>query len=155
MAHGILILSHNWHTNCPLQCKFYIIVQICKAFHCFSFLSKNSRHCNYMRYCAFIDLSKSHFLLSSIISTLLIFEHLKQVETSLISSYCYILQVGAIVFTWSRSLSIVEDQELVERMLDLIKVGSFCFLMFPVLGLSWYFYYEYIALGAKWNPNHV
>ena len=108
-----------------------------------------------MRYCAFIDLSKSHFLLSSIISTLLIFEHLTQVETSLNSSYFYILQVGAIVFRWSGSLSTVEDQELVERMLDLIKVGSFCFLMFPVLGLSWYFYYEYIALGAKWSPDHV
>ena len=108
-----------------------------------------------MRYCAFIDLSKSHFLLSSIISNLLIFEHLTQVETSLNSSYFYILQVRAIVFTWFGSLSTVEDQELVERMLDLIKVGSFCFLMFPISGLSWYFYYEYIALGAKWNPNHV
>ena len=155
MAHGILILSHNWHTSCPLQCKFYIIVQICNAFHYFGFLSNNSSHCNYMTYCAFIDLSKSHFLLSSIISTLLIFEHLTQVETSLNSSYCYILQVGAIVFTWSGSLSTLEDQELVKRMLDLIKVGSFFFLMFLVLGLSWYFYYEYIAFGAKWSPNHV
>ena len=108
-----------------------------------------------MTYCAFIDLSKSHFLLSSSISTLLIFEPLTQVETSLNSSYCYILQVGAIVFTWSDNLSTVEDQELVERMLDLIKVGSFFFLMFHVLVLSWYFYYDYIALGAKWSPNHV
>lgn len=43
------------------------------------------------------------------------------VATSLNSSYCYILQVGATVFTWSGSLSTVDDQELVERMLDLIK----------------------------------
>ena len=108
-----------------------------------------------MIYCDFTNISKSHLLLSSIISTLLIFDHLTQVATSLNSSYCYILQVGAIVFTWSGSLSTVEHQELFERMLDLIKVGSFCFLMFHVLGLSWYLYYEYIALGAKCSPNHV
>lgn len=46
---------------------------------------------------------------------------IEPVATSLNSSYCYILQVGATVFTWSGSLSTVEDQELVERMLDLIK----------------------------------
>ncbi|XP_077214981.1 villin-4-like [Tasmannia lanceolata] len=47
-----------------------------------------------------------------------------QVETvasSLNSSYCYILQSGSTVFSWSGSLTTSEDQELVERQLDLIK----------------------------------
>ncbi|KAJ7955811.1 villin 4 [Quillaja saponaria] len=47
-----------------------------------------------------------------------------QVETaasSLNSSYCYILHSGPTVFTWSGNLATSEDQELVERMLDLIK----------------------------------
>ncbi|XP_068652517.1 villin-4-like isoform X2 [Aristolochia californica] len=47
-----------------------------------------------------------------------------QVETvasSLTSSYCYILQNGSTVFTWSGGLTTPEDQELVERQLDLIK----------------------------------
>eukprot|EP01018_Ginkgo_biloba_P014879 Gb_25295 [translate_table: standard] len=41
--------------------------------------------------------------------------------TSLNSSYCFILQTETSIFTWSGSLSTIEDQELVERMLDLIK----------------------------------
>ncbi|KAJ7979431.1 villin 4 [Quillaja saponaria] len=47
-----------------------------------------------------------------------------QVETaasSLNSSYCYILHSGPTVFTWSGNLTTSDDQELVERMLDLIK----------------------------------
>ncbi|XP_031483208.1 villin-4-like isoform X2 [Nymphaea colorata] len=47
-----------------------------------------------------------------------------QVETaasSLNSSYCYILHSGSTVFTWSGSLTTTEDQELVERLLDVIK----------------------------------
>ncbi|KZV33943.1 villin-4, partial [Dorcoceras hygrometricum] len=43
------------------------------------------------------------------------------VASSLNSSYCYILFNGSSVFTWSGSLTTSEDQELVERMLDLIK----------------------------------
>lgn len=43
------------------------------------------------------------------------------VASSLNSSYCYILQSGSAVFTWSGSLTTPEDQELVERQLDLIK----------------------------------
>ncbi|KAK9274850.1 hypothetical protein L1049_022104 [Liquidambar formosana] len=43
------------------------------------------------------------------------------VASSLNSSYCYILHSGSSVFTWSGSLTTPEDQELVERQLDLIK----------------------------------
>ncbi|XP_058113251.1 villin-4-like [Magnolia sinica] len=43
------------------------------------------------------------------------------VASSLNSSYCYILQSGSTVFTWSGSLTTSEDHELVERQLDLIK----------------------------------
>lgn len=41
--------------------------------------------------------------------------------SSLNSSYCYILQNGSTVFTWSGNLTTSEDQELAERQLDLIK----------------------------------
>lgn len=47
-----------------------------------------------------------------------------QVETaasSLNSSYCYILHSDSTIFTWSGSLTTANDQELVERQLDLIK----------------------------------
>ncbi|KAK9931674.1 hypothetical protein M0R45_018943 [Rubus argutus] len=43
------------------------------------------------------------------------------VASSLNSSYCYILHSGSTVFTWSGSLTTSDDQELVERQLDLIK----------------------------------
>ncbi|XP_058068041.1 villin-4 [Magnolia sinica] len=43
------------------------------------------------------------------------------VASSLNSSYCHILQNGSTVFTWSGNLTTSEDQELVERQLDLIK----------------------------------
>ncbi|KAA8522743.1 hypothetical protein F0562_009095 [Nyssa sinensis] len=43
------------------------------------------------------------------------------VAPSLNSSYCYILHSGSSVFTWSGSLTTSEDQELVERQLDVIK----------------------------------
>ncbi|KAL2340302.1 hypothetical protein Fmac_008242 [Flemingia macrophylla] len=43
------------------------------------------------------------------------------VASSLNSSYCYILHNGPAVFTWSGNSTSAEDQELVERMLDLIK----------------------------------
>lgn len=43
------------------------------------------------------------------------------VASSLNSSYCYILHNGPAVFTWSGSATSMEDQELVERMMDLIK----------------------------------
>ncbi|XP_068326880.1 villin-4-like [Pyrus communis] len=43
------------------------------------------------------------------------------VASSLNSSYCYILHSGSTVFTWSGSLTNSDDQELVERQLDLIK----------------------------------
>ncbi|XP_042384698.1 villin-3-like [Zingiber officinale] len=43
------------------------------------------------------------------------------VASSLNSSYCYILHSGNTVFTWSGSLTTSVDQELVERLLDLIK----------------------------------
>ncbi|KAL3841068.1 hypothetical protein ACJIZ3_025659 [Penstemon smallii] len=43
------------------------------------------------------------------------------VASSLNSSYCYILLSGSSVFTWSGNLTTSEDQELVERQLDLIK----------------------------------
>ncbi|XP_021893102.1 villin-4-like [Carica papaya] len=43
------------------------------------------------------------------------------VASSLNSSYCYILHSGSTVFTWSGNLTNSENQELVERQLDLIK----------------------------------
>ena len=45
-----------------------------------------------------------------------------QVASSLNSAYCYILHSGSTVFTWSGGLATSDDQELVDRMLDLIKV---------------------------------
>ncbi|XP_022755448.1 villin-4-like isoform X4 [Durio zibethinus] len=44
-----------------------------------------------------------------------------QVASSLSSSYCYILHSGSTVFTWAGKLTSPDDQELVERQLDLIK----------------------------------
>ncbi|KGN65472.1 villin-4 isoform X1 [Cucumis sativus] len=43
------------------------------------------------------------------------------VGSSLNSSYCYILHSGSTVFTWCGSLTNTDDQELVERFLDVIK----------------------------------
>ncbi|XP_022729474.1 villin-4-like [Durio zibethinus] len=43
------------------------------------------------------------------------------VASSLNSSYCYILHSGSTVFTWAGNLTSPDDQELVERQLDLIK----------------------------------
>lgn len=43
------------------------------------------------------------------------------VASSLNSSYCYILNSGSSVFNWSGNLTTPEDQELVERQLDVIK----------------------------------
>ncbi|XP_022755445.1 villin-4-like isoform X2 [Durio zibethinus] len=45
----------------------------------------------------------------------------KTVASSLSSSYCYILHSGSTVFTWAGKLTSPDDQELVERQLDLIK----------------------------------
>ncbi|KAF5456351.1 hypothetical protein F2P56_025845 [Juglans regia] len=44
------------------------------------------------------------------------------VASSLNSSYCYILHSDSTIFTWSGSLTTSDNQELVERQLDLIKV---------------------------------
>ncbi|KAK9697533.1 hypothetical protein RND81_08G043900 [Saponaria officinalis] len=46
---------------------------------------------------------------------------LDAVPLSLNSSYCYILHSGSTVFTWSGNLTSPDDQELVERQLDIIK----------------------------------
>lgn len=46
---------------------------------------------------------------------------LEPVASSLNSSYCYILQNGNTIFTWSGSLTTTVNQELVERQLDLLK----------------------------------
>ncbi|XP_057987950.1 villin-4 isoform X2 [Hevea brasiliensis] len=43
------------------------------------------------------------------------------VASSLNSSYCYILHNDSFIFTWSGNLTTSDDQELVERQLDLIK----------------------------------
>lgn len=43
------------------------------------------------------------------------------VASSLNSSYCYILHNDSTVFTWLGSLTTAEDQEVVERLIDLIK----------------------------------
>lgn len=50
------------------------------------------------------------------------YSSVNQVASSLNSCYCYILHNGPAVFTWSGSSTTADDQELVERMLDLIKV---------------------------------
>ncbi|KAK7291876.1 hypothetical protein RIF29_07376 [Crotalaria pallida] len=46
------------------------------------------------------------------------------VASSLNSSYCYILHDGSTVFIWFGSFATPDDQELAERMLDLIKPDS-------------------------------
>ncbi|PHU25090.1 Villin-5 [Capsicum chinense] len=46
-----------------------------------------------------------------------------KVASSLNSSYCYILHSGSSVLTWTGNLTTSEDQELVERQLDLIKAS--------------------------------
>ena len=46
----------------------------------------------------------------------------QQVSTGLNSSHCYILHGDSTVFTWCGNLTTSDDQELMERMLDLIKV---------------------------------
>ncbi|RZB55503.1 Villin-4 [Glycine soja] len=48
------------------------------------------------------------------------------VASSLNSTYCYILHSGPTVFIWSGGLATSDDQELVERMLDLIKPDVQC-----------------------------
>ncbi|XP_027066759.1 villin-4-like [Coffea arabica] len=48
------------------------------------------------------------------------------VASSLNSSYCYILHSGSSIFTWSGNLTTAEDQELVERQLDIIKPNMQC-----------------------------
>ncbi|KAL3535455.1 hypothetical protein ACH5RR_003916 [Cinchona calisaya] len=48
------------------------------------------------------------------------------VASSLNSSYCYILHSGSTIFTWSGNLTTAEDQELVERQLDIIKPNMQC-----------------------------
>ncbi|KAL0681890.1 hypothetical protein Bca4012_048737 [Brassica carinata] len=45
-------------------------------------------------------------------------------STGLNSSYCYILHGDSTVFTWRGNLTSSDDQELMERMLDLIKEGN-------------------------------
>ncbi|GMH23741.1 hypothetical protein Nepgr_025584 [Nepenthes gracilis] len=51
------------------------------------------------------------------------------VASSLNSSYCFILHSGSTVFMWSGSLTTPEDQELVERQLDIIKPNLQCKLL--------------------------
>ncbi|KAL0729194.1 hypothetical protein Bca4012_025287 [Brassica carinata] len=46
---------------------------------------------------------------------------IEAVSTGLNSSYCYILHGDSAVFTWRGNLTSSDDQELMERMLDLIK----------------------------------
>ncbi|KAL8152533.1 hypothetical protein V2J09_010293 [Rumex salicifolius] len=43
------------------------------------------------------------------------------VASSLNSSYCYILHHGSTIFTWSGNLTSPDDQELMERQLDILK----------------------------------
>ncbi|WJX96600.1 Villin-4 [Trifolium repens] len=48
------------------------------------------------------------------------------VASSMNSSYCYVLHNESVAFTWSGNLTTSDDQELVERMLDLIKPDLLC-----------------------------
>ncbi|KAJ6691652.1 VILLIN [Salix purpurea] len=50
------------------------------------------------------------------------------VAPSLNSSSCYILHNDSSVLTWTGNLTTSEDQELMERQLDLIESNSFPFL---------------------------
>ncbi|KAJ6408828.1 hypothetical protein OIU84_008514 [Salix udensis] len=52
------------------------------------------------------------------------FAHELHVAPSLNSSYCYILHNDSSVFTWTGNLTTSEDQELMERQLDLIKPNT-------------------------------
>lgn len=60
-----------------------------------------------------------------IITIFLFIVFVNQAASSLNSSYCYILQSESVVFTWYGNLTNSDDQELAERMLDLIKVCMF------------------------------
>jgi hypothetical protein len=74
-------------------------------------------------YRSYVDIHPYFFFSNSFIA-------FHQVASSLNSSYCYILHSGSTVFTWSGSLTTSDDQELVERQLDLIKVWQdHCFLL--------------------------
>ncbi|KAG9453973.1 hypothetical protein H6P81_006877 [Aristolochia fimbriata] len=78
--------------------------------------------------CSMADSLKGHPLMAqvfegketlellSIFERLIIFKSL----TSLNSSYCYILQVGGSVFTWTGNLCSPRDHDLLDRMLDLL-----------------------------------
>lgn len=68
-----------------------------------------------------------------------------QVASSLNSSYCYILQSDSTVYTWLGSLTTSEDQELVERQLDLIKVCASQLLLTSTV--------TYITEIFRWEPS--
>ncbi|GAB2221065.1 hypothetical protein Droror1_Dr00012230, partial [Drosera rotundifolia] len=51
------------------------------------------------------------------------------VSSSLNSSYCYILQTRATIFTWIGSLTSTRDHELLDSMLKQINVCSFLLIL--------------------------
>ena len=68
-----------------------------------------------------------------------------QVASSLNSSYCFILHSGSTVFTWAGNLTSPDDQGLVERQLDLIKV--WCVFLSNFLLRNWF---RLDGIVAKW-----
>ena len=102
--------------------------------HCFEFRVLVLRICKQFKLKQYVALAPWSFAVLpcahfTIINTLLFFFFFcfHQVGSSLNSSYCYILHSGSTVFTWCGSLTNTDDQELVERFLDVIKVVVICF----------------------------
>ncbi|CAA0837346.1 Villin-4 [Striga hermonthica] len=84
------------------------------------------------------------------------------VASSLNSYYCYILHSGSSVFNWSGNLTTSEDQELVERQLDVIKPnmqskfqkeGAECEQFWDLLGGKTEYSSEKISREAESDPH--
>lgn len=82
--------------------------------------------------------------------------------SSLNSSYCYILHSGSTIFSWNGSLTTSDNQELVERLLDLIKPdtqaklhkeGSEIDQFWELLGGKSEYYSQKIARDAESDPH--
>ncbi|GER52596.1 villin [Striga asiatica] len=84
------------------------------------------------------------------------------VASSLNSYYCYILHSGSSIFNWSGNLTTSEDQELVERQLDVIKPnmqskfqkeGAECEQFWDLLGGKTEYSSEKISREAESDPH--
>ncbi|KAL3637015.1 Villin-4 [Castilleja foliolosa] len=75
------------------------------------------------------------------------------VASALNSSYCYILLSGPTVFIWLGNLTTADDQELVERQLDIIKEGAESEQFWELLGGKFEYSSEKIATEAELDPH--